>query len=106
MEVSSPLKSYSHLATYPDLITQFPTTCQSISDVTLKKILMSLRSFIQSDMVTYIQQCRAEVKELEDKVHQVETKMSEYTSSLNTLVDSFTSKQEVITRLQSKLADL
>lgn len=95
MEVNVPLQSHSQSATYPHPIAQFQTTDQPISDVTLKEMLMSPISSIESDMVTCIQQCRAEVQELGDRVHQVETKMSEYTF-FHTLVDFHTSQQEVI----------
>lgn len=64
MKVSDPHQSNSQSVPHPDPIAQFPTPGQPISDVTLKEMLMSLRSSIQSDMISCIQKCRAEVQDL------------------------------------------
>lgn len=70
-----------------DPIALFPTMGQPISDVTLKDMLLSLSTSLQANMIASLQQCRAEVREIADRVHHVENKMCEITSSFNSLVD-------------------
>lgn len=106
MEIQAPHTVHPSPAAPSDPIAQFPATGQPLSDVTLKDMLMSLRASIQTNMVTCIQQCRAEVQEIGEHVHKAENKMSEFTTLFNVRVDYHTSQQEVIAGLQSKLADL
>lgn len=88
-----------------DPIANFPTSSQPISDTMLKGMLLSLRASLQSDILTGIKKCQADVQAIGSRVDHVEQKMGECTCSFNTLVDAHTTQNEEITWLKDKVSD-
>lgn len=107
MEVSGPQRhntpQEAHLT---DTIADFPTANRPISDTMLKEMLLSLRSYLQADMVKGINQYHKEVQALGVRVDQVEHQMDPYASTYNTMVDAHTAQGEDIALLKDKVADL
>lgn len=87
-----------------DPIDAFPAMGQPISDISLKEMLISLRSSLQADLKECVQQFRHELHDLEDRVANAESSMGEYTSAFNSMVDALHSEE--IEWLKAKVADL
>lgn len=56
-------------------IEAFPTMGQPILDITLKRMLISLRSSLKADLKECVQQFRHELHDLGDRLANVETSM-------------------------------
>lgn len=69
-EVSHLNSSPESLEAQPDAIALFPTNIQPLIDTILKDMLMSLQSFLQSDMLTLMQMFNQEVITLGARVKQ------------------------------------
>ena len=90
----------------PDRIETFPTSNQPIMDTVLKDMLLSLRSTIQADMMSCMKNVRADIQEVETRVEHIETKMGEFATTINDLVDAQEQGEDEMEGLKAKLADL
>lgn len=90
----------------PDSITTFSTSNQPVSDTTLKDMFISLRSTIHSDMITCMQKLNTELNAMGDRVDHIETKMGEYATTINNLMDAHNTNEDEHLRFKAKLADL
>lgn len=112
MEVSGPPSISTNLrgqvegVVEGDPIAAFPTSNSPISDTVLKEMLLSLRSSLQSDMVADINKCTKEFQAPRLRVDHVESKMEEYTSSYNVMVEAHTAQGEDLAWMRDKIADL
>lgn len=88
------------------LIETFPATNQSISESTMKDMLLSLRKTLFNDFSDMMAPLSATVQTNSDKIHYLETKMGELYSAHNDLVDAYTDQENENQRLQTKLTDL
>lgn len=68
-------------------------------------MLLSLRASLQSDLMSYLHQCNADILELGGGVGHIEDKMCDLTSSFNVLVDSHASHQDELSILKAKIVD-
>lgn len=89
-----------------DPIAAFPTSDRPVSDTVLKDMLMSLKASLHADMTAGINHCHREVQALGSRVDNVEQRMSDLTSSFNTMVDAQSNHSEEIAWLKNKVADL
>lgn len=89
----------------PDPVTSFLTSGQPVSH-TMMDMLLSLRAFLQKDMMACIQQTKFELQELGERVDHVERSKCDFTDNYNTLVDGPTAQSEDVTWIKEKLADL
>lgn len=102
--VSSPCLMQSRQA--ESLIETFPATNQSISESTMKDMLLSLRKTLFNDFSNMMAPLSATVKTNSDKIHYLETKMAELYSAHNDLDDAYTDQENENQCLQTKLTDL
>lgn len=89
-----------------DSIIDFPTQNQPVMDTTLKDMLVSLRSTLHADMLAFTQQFKTEVAAVDSRVTHIESKMGEFTSTFNDLVDAHNERDDEIHAIKTKLADL
>ena len=90
----------------PDSIATFPTSNQPVMDTVLRDMLVTLRSSIQADMINCMHKVSGELREVEGRVEHIETKMGEYASTINSLVDANEAQEENSEWFKNKLADL
>ena len=105
-EVRSNADSQEDTRELPDSIISFPTQNQPVLDTTLKDMLISLRSTIHGDMMSCMGKFSTELSEVGDRVNHIETKMGEYATTINELVDAHDTAEEEQTWIKAKLADL
>lgn len=87
-------------------IEDFPIKGQPIMDTTLKEMLVSLRGTLDMDLMSLVSQIKGEVSELGGRVHHVKSKMGDFATSNNELVDAHNEREEESNLLKAKLADL
>lgn len=107
MEVSRPQNAAEtavHVSQDP--IAAFPTSDRPVSDTVLKEMLLSLKASLHADMTAGINHCQREVQALGIRVDHIEQRMSDFTSSFNTMVDAHSNHAEEIAWLKNKVADL
>lgn len=75
-------------------IAAFPNNGQPVSDTKPKE--KPLRASLQSDLLTCLNQQRAEIQDLGDWVDHIETALSDFTENYNTLVDAHSAQGEYI----------
>lgn len=90
----------------PDCIEEFPTMNQPVMDTVLKDIFLSLRSTLQADMMSCMQNFNKDIQVVESRVDHIETKMGEFASTINDLVDAHDGKEEEMEWIKLKMADL
>lgn len=66
----------------------YPTTNQPVMDTTLKDMLLSLRSTLQSDMLSFMQHFKQEVTTLGNHISQVESNMTACATTVNDIIDT------------------
>lgn len=93
-EVSHPSINPGSIIAQSDAISLFPTTNQPVLDTTLKEMLLSLRSIIQSDMIPLVQQFKQYISSLGNRVEHMEVKMGDYADTINDLVDAHAAQSE------------
>lgn len=104
-EVSQPPLPPGPHSAQPGVIALFLTTNQPAMDTTLKDMLISLRSTLQSDM-SFMQQFKQDVTSLGDRMSHVETQMGACASTVNTLIDTQADHNEHHDWIKDKLAEL
>lgn len=82
------------------------TSDKSVSDTTLKDMLISLRTSFHADMMQYISNFKAEVGEMGGRLDHIEKKIGDYSSAYNTLVDAYNDQSDDINWLKYKMANL
>lgn len=87
-------------------IENFPITYQPISDATLHNMLLSLRTTLANDMHACVKEFRDDLKQVNTRVSHIETKMGEFATTFNELVDSHNAKEEDMEWMRAKIADL
>ncbi|XP_018417948.1 PREDICTED: uncharacterized protein C3orf67-like [Nanorana parkeri] len=87
-------------------IENYPTANQPLSDTTLKDMLVSLRSSLNSDMQALVHQFSSDLQEVGERVTHIEDKMGDFADTFNELVDAHNDREDDITWLQTKVADL
>ena len=90
----------------PDSIATFPTSNQPVMDTVLRDMLVTLRSSLQADMMNCMHRVSGELREVEGRVEHIESKMGEYASTINNLVDASEVQEESSEWIKNKLADL
>lgn len=89
-----------------DTINVFPTANQSPSDTTLKDMLVSLGSSLHTDMMECLKNFNNEVGEHPGRVDHIEHKMGEFAPFHNSLIDAHNDRNDKVTWLKAKIADL
>lgn len=89
-----------------DSINDFPTLNQPVINTTLKDMLVSLRTTLHADMLAITQQFKSEVTAVSNRVTHIESKMGEFTTTFNEMVDAQNDRDEEIVQIKTKLADL
>lgn len=89
-----------------DVLDQFPTTNQAVSESFLKEMMLALRSSIQQSFTDALNQQISALDNLAERVNHVEDKMGEFSEAHNTLVDSHNHLEDEMRVLTAKLADL
>lgn len=89
-----------------DPFTAFPTTDKPVSDTMPKDMLASLRSSMHADMIKCINNFKAEVGDLGERVDHIQKKIGDFAASHNTLIDAHNDQSDEITWLKAKVADL
>lgn len=79
-----------------DSIMEFPTNNQSVLNTTLKIMLVSLRSTIHSDKLSWAQQFMADITDVRDRVTHVEDKMGEFATTFNKFIDAHNGQENDI----------
>ena len=105
-EVSSHIESGDDTRELPDSIDLFPTNNKPVLDTVLKEMLVSLRSSLHSDMVSCVHKFSSDLRHVADRVSHVETKMGEYASTINALVDANETTEDDIESLKAKIAEM
>lgn len=77
-----------------------------MSDIMLKGMLHSLRSFLQSDIMSCMQQFKQEIHSMGDRINTIESSISNQALSFNTMVDAHNQHSDDIMWLKDKVADL
>lgn len=93
-KVRSNTDSQEDTSELPDSIIGIPILNQPVLDTTLKDMLISLRSTIHTDMMACIRQFSPDLTAVEDRVDHVETKMGEYATTINDLIDAHDTVEE------------
>ena len=75
-------------------------------DTVLKDMLISVRSTLQSDMATYMHRLTGDVQEVGNRVNHIESKMEEYATTINELVDANEDREADNEWIKAKLADM
>lgn len=89
----------------PDRIVSFPMNDKPVMDTVLKDML-SLRSSIQTDMMSSMHKFNKEIQAVESRVEHIDSRMGEFSGMINDLVDVRDEKEEVIEGLRTKMADM
>lgn len=84
----------------------FPTTGQTITDITMKDMLLTLRGALQKDMAAFMKSTHRELSIIGDRVDYVEQRMDEFTGAHNELVDAHSEIEEELKQLKLKVADI
>lgn len=105
-EVSGFNSSLDDTRELQDSINDFPTLNQPVINTTLKDMLVSLRTTLHADMLAITQQFKSEVTAVSNRVTHIESKMGEFTTTFNEMVDAQNDRDEEIVQIKTKLADL
>lgn len=89
-----------------DSITAFPTMGQPVIDTTLKDMLVSLRSSLQTDMLSIMQNIGHSLTLNEDRIIHIETNVSGITSTVNDIIDTQETHMQETKWIKEKLADI
>lgn len=87
-EVNHPSSSQGPQGAQPDPIITYPTVGQPILNITLKEMLISLRSSLQSDMLSFLHRFDHNIAVLEDRVSNIETNLGDVTTTVNDLINA------------------
>lgn len=88
------------------LIDLFPATEQTISESTMKNMLLSLKRTLYSGFSDMFAPLNDTVQSHTDKIQQLESKMVDLYSAHNDLVDAYADQESELQCLQNKMADL
>lgn len=105
-EVSGFKSSLDDTRELQDSINDFPTLNQPLMDTTLKDMLVSLRTTLHAVMLAITQQFKSEVTAVSNRVTHIESKMGEFTTTFNEMVDAQNDRDDEIVQIKTKLADL
>lgn len=81
-----------------------PVSDVQASEASMKLMLLSLQSELQSDFKSSILALQTQIAELGKRTDKLESKTSEHVH--NTLIDAYLSQQHLLQQLQMKIADL
>lgn len=84
----------------------FPTSGQPVIDTTLKDMLMSLQSSPMSDLSLLFHKISTDMQHIEGKVTNIESGMTECTTTVNDLIDTYEEVRDEQEWMRAKLADL
>lgn len=84
----------------------FPTTGQTITDVTMKDMLLTLRGALQKDMATFMRVTKREIADLGDRVDEAEQRLDDFSGAHNELVDAHVDLEDELKMLKLKVADI
>lgn len=84
----------------------FPTSGQPVIDTTLKDMLMSLQTSLMTDLSSMIRKITTDMWSLGNRVSNIETGMTECTTTMNDLIDTSDEIKEEQEWVRAKLADL
>lgn len=73
-------------ASQNDPVASFPTMGQPVMDTTLKE--MSLRSSLQADILSFMNNFCHSITVIEDRLSHVETNIGDITTSINDIIDT------------------
>lgn len=96
-----------HTLTHPnDELGLFPTSDQAVSQTVLKDMMLALRSSLQQSFTTALSSQQVAIDTLGERVDHVETKLAEFSTAHNELVDAHNNMEDEIRLLTTKLADI
>lgn len=75
-------------------------------DTTLKDMLFLLQSSIHSDMLTMVHHFKTKIHNFHDSICQIESKMGDFASHFNELMDDHSKREEDVEWIKAKVADL
>lgn len=104
--LSSELQTLTLQALQNDPIASFPTMGQPVMDPTLKDMLMSLRSSLQGDMLSFMHNFGYSITIIEDRLSHVETNIGRINTTVNDLINTQESHMQDNKWIKDKLLDL
>lgn len=105
IEAQAPNPLTMHQALHSSMAS-FPTSGQPIIDTTLKDMLISLQSSLMTDLSSMFQKITSDLHSLDDRVHNTERGLTECTTTINAVIDSYEAVKEEQVWVRAKLADL
>lgn len=87
----------------PDSIYLFPTTNQPVRDTDM---LVSMRSSLHADMLSCVHKFGVEQRATSSRVDHIETRMEEFVTTINDLVDAHDNNEDEMDAVKAKLADI
>lgn len=105
-EVSPTVDSGEGTRDLPNSIEEFPTTNQPVMDTVLKDMFMSLGSSLQTDLASYMHRFSTELQAVENRVEHIESKMGEFTTTINDLIDAHEGKDKDMEWVKANLANM
>lgn len=82
------------------------TSFVSHSELTLQKVFHSFREDLQADFRHMMTEFKTDIQTLVTRTEHIETKMAEYATSHNSLIDSHYALEEEVHKLANKVLDL
>lgn len=82
------------------------STAGASSELTLQKLFQSFRENLQTDFRGMMKDFRSDIQSIVARTEHIESKMADFATSHNLLIDSHTALEEEVHRLSNKVLDL